>query len=76
MRGMVFLFLVWAYFRLPEPKDRTYAEIDMLFEQGVSARNFSSTEVDPYVLADREKTRSSLHQLFWQVMSILLIMWD
>ena len=39
---------VWAYFRLPEPKDRTYAELDMLFDQGVSARRFSTTQVDPF----------------------------
>jgi len=37
---------VWVCFRLPEPKDRTYAELDMLFEQGVSARKFAKT--DPY----------------------------
>lgn len=40
--------VVWVYFRLPEPKGRTYGELDLLFEQKVSARKFSSTQVDPY----------------------------
>lgn len=44
--GICFLTLVWAYFRLPEPKGRTYAELDLLFEHKVSARKFASTKVD------------------------------
>ena len=44
--GTGFLCLVWTYFRVPEPKDRTYAELDLLFEQKVSARKFKSTPVD------------------------------
>lgn len=44
--GLCFLCLVWSYFRLPEPKGRTYAELDILFEQKVSARKFSSTRLN------------------------------
>jgi SP family general alpha glucoside:H+ symporter-like MFS transporter len=40
--------VVWVYFRLPEPKGRTYAELDALFEGKVSAGKFASTRVDPY----------------------------
>lgn len=46
--GTCFCCIVWVYFRLPEPKGRTYAELDVLFEQGVSAREFRSTTVDPF----------------------------
>lgn len=46
--GTCGLVVIWTYFRLPEPKGRTYGELDMLFEQRVSARKFSSTHVDPY----------------------------
>lgn len=53
--GVVFLCLIWTFFRLPEPKGRTYAELDMLFEQGVPARKFSSTKVDPYTLAEKDQ---------------------
>ncbi|KAF2003442.1 MFS alpha-glucoside transporter-like protein [Amniculicola lignicola CBS 123094] len=44
--GTCFLCLVWTYFRLPEPKGRTYGELDILFEQRVSARKFKSTVVE------------------------------
>jgi len=37
---------VWTFFRLPEPKGRTYAELDILFEQRVPARKFATTVVD------------------------------
>ncbi|PHH86650.1 hypothetical protein CDD83_9929 [Cordyceps sp. RAO-2017] len=37
---------VWTYFRLPEPKGRTYGELDILFENRVSARKFKTTPVD------------------------------
>ncbi|KAI5464959.1 general substrate transporter [Mariannaea sp. PMI_226] len=40
--------LVWTYFCLPEPRGRTPAEMDMLFEHGVSARKFSKAKVDAF----------------------------
>ncbi|KAF5634515.1 general alpha-glucoside permease [Fusarium sp. NRRL 25303] len=43
--GICFCELVWAYFYLPEPKGRTPAELEKLFEQKTSARKFSKTEV-------------------------------
>ena len=39
------LCAVWTYFRVPEPKDRSYAEMDMLFDAHVSARKFKVTDV-------------------------------
>lgn len=46
--GACLLLFTWAYFRLPEPKGRTYGELDVLFEHGVSARKFASTKVDQF----------------------------
>lgn len=46
--GTCLLSCIWVYFRLPEPKGRTYAELDMLFETGVPARKFATTEVNPF----------------------------
>ena len=46
--GTCFLCVVWIYFRLPEPKGRTYGELDVLFENKVSARKFKHTTVDPF----------------------------
>lgn len=55
------IWFVWGLFDLPETKGRTFADIDQLFEEKVSARKFKSTVVDPFNNAkmlqqfDREK---------------------
>jgi SP family general alpha glucoside:H+ symporter-like MFS transporter len=46
--GTGMLCVVWTYFRVPEPKGRTYAEMDMLFEAHTSARKFKETSVDSF----------------------------
>ena len=33
---------------MPEPRGRSFAELDLLFERGVSARKFASTRVDVF----------------------------
>ena len=43
--GSCALGLIFTYFFVPEPKDRTIAELDLLFEKKVSARNFSKAQV-------------------------------
>jgi SP family general alpha glucoside:H+ symporter-like MFS transporter len=53
--GTCFLCICWAFFRVPEPKGRTYGELDVLFETGVSARKFASTKVDQFHGAGIEK---------------------
>ncbi|OQE36880.1 hypothetical protein PENCOP_c011G01504 [Penicillium coprophilum] len=45
---------IWAFFRLPEAKDRTYAELDVLFVQKINARKFSKTVVDVYAVHPHE----------------------
>ncbi|KAK4095869.1 sugar transporter-like protein [Parathielavia hyrcaniae] len=44
--GTCLVCALWTFFRLPEPKGRTYGELNVLFENGVSARKFKSTVVD------------------------------
>ncbi|KAM0714810.1 hypothetical protein Q7P37_009274 [Cladosporium fusiforme] len=39
------LTLLWGYFRLPETKDRTFGEMDILFQKGVSARKTAKATV-------------------------------
>lgn len=46
--------LTWTYFRLPEAKGRTPAEMDLLFENKVKARAFRTTIVNPFSLNDEE----------------------
>lgn len=37
---------IWAYFRLPEMKGRSYRELDILFERRIPARNFKETVIN------------------------------
>jgi SP family general alpha glucoside:H+ symporter-like MFS transporter len=46
--GSCFLSIVYVYFRLPEPRGRSFAELDMLFEKRIPARKFASTQVDVF----------------------------
>lgn len=62
--GTCLLCVIWIFFRLPEPKGRTYGELDVLFERKVPARNFKSTEVDIFrsdnlALVETERRSSS-----------------
>ncbi len=43
--GLSFLGFVFTFLCVPEPKGRTVAELDLLFERRTSARRFASTEV-------------------------------
>jgi len=40
--------LIWAFFRLPETKDRTFDEMDLLFIKNVPARKFHKTDVNTF----------------------------
>jgi SP family general alpha glucoside:H+ symporter-like MFS transporter len=44
--GSCAMCVLWIYFRLPEPKGRTYAEMDILFKHRVSARKFKDIKLD------------------------------
>lgn len=44
--GIMAMGLVWAFFRVPETKNRTFAEMDILFKNKVEARKFRRTKVD------------------------------
>jgi MFS transporter, SP family, general alpha glucoside:H+ symporter len=44
--GIDAIFLIWTFFRLPEPFGLTYSELDLLFEHGTSARHFSQEAAD------------------------------
>ena len=49
--GFGVLALLYSYLALPETKDRTFAELDYLFENKVPARKFAKTEVPPSEIA-------------------------
>ena len=54
--GITFCFLIWAFFQVPEPRGRTYGELDLLFEKKVSPRHFSRMRVSV-----AEQTVQSIH---------------
>ncbi|KAH0498667.1 hypothetical protein TgHK011_005908 [Trichoderma gracile] len=57
--GICFCCIVYTYFRLPEPRGRTFAELDVLFEKKIPARKFASTKVDVFHESIDEKV---MHQ--------------
>ncbi|KAJ5765805.1 hypothetical protein N7520_005364 [Penicillium odoratum] len=60
--GTAVMMFAWAFFRLPEPKDRTYAELDILFARKVSARKFASTHVDAYAAVSASSQEGLVHE--------------
>ncbi|KLJ13550.1 MFS transporter, SP family, general alpha glucoside:H+ symporter [Blastomyces silverae] len=46
--GVCFCCIIYTYFRVPEPRGRSFAELDILFERGVCARRFPETVVDVF----------------------------
>lgn len=44
--GLSLLSLVWAWFRVPETKGRTYEELDVMFARGVKTREFRDYRVE------------------------------
>ncbi|PTB71571.1 MFS general substrate transporter [Trichoderma longibrachiatum ATCC 18648] len=57
--GICFCCIVYTYFRIPEPRGRTFAELDVLFEKKIPARKFASTKVDVFHESIDEKV---MHQ--------------
>jgi len=55
--GTCFLLFIWAYFRYPETKRRSYEELDIMFAKGVGARNFKGYQVDAYEEHEKEELR-------------------
>ncbi|PMD19218.1 putative MFS alpha-glucoside transporter [Hyaloscypha hepaticicola] len=56
--GTNLLCLIWCWFRLPETKDRTFGEIDLLFDNGVFARKFKHTKVDQFAHQNEYSAKS------------------
>lgn len=44
--GLSALGLLWAYFRIPETKGKTYEELDIMFSRGVKTRQFRDYRVE------------------------------
>lgn len=59
--GTTVFLIIWTFFRMPETKGRTYAELDILFKNRISARKFSKTNVDAFA-SDTENATTEQKQ--------------
>ncbi|ORY29328.1 putative MFS alpha-glucoside transporter [Naematelia encephala] len=57
--GTNLLCLIWCWFRLPETKDRSFGEIDVLFENRIPARKFKYTKADQFAHVEGHDTIGS-----------------
>jgi Sugar (and other) transporter len=53
--GAAWLVFIWAYFRLPETRNRTFHELDILFAKEIPARKFSTTDVNAFDEQDNNR---------------------
>jgi len=56
--GTNLLCFIWCWFRLPETKDRSFGEIDLLFENKVCARKFKTTKADQFAQNEMLEARA------------------
>ena len=61
--GLAVLTTIWAAFRLPETKGRTYEEPDILFEKRISAWRFASTKIDATLESEAIQTGNQMDKL-------------
>jgi MFS transporter, SP family, general alpha glucoside:H+ symporter len=58
--GFGVLAFVYSYVALPETKDKTFAELDYLFEARVPARKFAKAEIPAAEIVARGSARDSI----------------
>lgn len=44
--GLCFIWTIWTWFFLPETKNRSFADLDYLFQKKTNARKFQTTPID------------------------------
>ncbi|KAL4888884.1 general substrate transporter [Aspergillus ambiguus] len=65
-----FLTFAWGFFRLPETKDRTFEELDIMFAAGVRTRKFKAYHVDAYAENLSIKDRAAERAIDEEIQSV------
>lgn len=52
------VIIIWAFFRLPETNNKTYEELDLLFEAEVPAREFKDYDTTELKREAAEKIKA------------------
>ncbi|KIL93990.1 general alpha-glucoside permease [Fusarium avenaceum] len=58
--GLCFIWAVWIFFFLPETKNRSFADIDYLFQKKTNARKFETTPIDLFEIVGPDRTADKL----------------
>ncbi|KAI8230992.1 General alpha-glucoside permease [Colletotrichum sp. SAR 10_86] len=58
--GFCLIWAVWIFFFLPETRNRTFAELDYLFQKKVSARRFATAPIDLFEFTGGDKLRGDV----------------
>ncbi|KGY15953.1 hypothetical protein PABG_11203 [Paracoccidioides brasiliensis Pb03] len=61
--GICFCCIIYTYFRIPEPQGRSFAELDVLFEHRISARNFARTKVNVFEEEVKDEVLTTYQQV-------------
>ncbi|KAM0546461.1 hypothetical protein ACHAPJ_010817 [Fusarium lateritium] len=54
--GLCLIWAIWIFFFLPETKNRSFADLDYLFQKKVNARKFETTPIDLFEFVPPEQS--------------------
>ncbi|KAI7024556.1 sugar transporter [Hortaea werneckii] len=60
--ALCLIWVIWIFFFLPETKERSFAELDWLFQKRVPARKFKTTKADLFEFTDSKGVDEKLRQ--------------
>ncbi|KAI9155110.1 alpha-glucosides permease MPH2/3 [Paramyrothecium foliicola] len=55
--ALCFVWVAWIFFFLPETRNRSFADIDYLFQKKVNARKFETTPIDLFEITNNAPTK-------------------
>ncbi|KAF9875232.1 MFS alpha-glucoside transporter [Colletotrichum karsti] len=61
--GLCLIWAVWIFFFLPETKNRTFAELDYLFQKKISARKFATAPIDLFEFTGGDKLQDNAEDI-------------